>query len=259
MAWDFNNSTQTPIQPHAGKPSIAVLLPHTGMWDAEFVERMWKPLTIQKPNDFCKKHVLLCRVPSLPLARNTLILEALKTDCTFALWIDSDMIPESPEDPNLAIKILHDTLESTGESIATALYTAKQKHGFNWAIWKKGINPEDGREGFVHIQSWSGNWFEVDVAGAGFMLMRRKVLEDMMKLADVSGQPPFHWEIPDSKSEDFNFLTKARDLFGYKTWCFSDVKLSHLGRLAVDADRDEVECPQCNAKFKINRFRVPRV
>jgi len=82
------------------------------------------------------------------------------------------------------------------------------------------------KTGFVHINNWSGNWFEVDVAGAGFLLMRRRVFEEMEF-------PYFHWEKPEAMSEDFYMFCKAREM-GYKVWCYSDVKLSHIGELVVE-------------------------
>lgn len=215
-------------------PKVSILMPHTSAWDAEFVERMWKPLTTQRQNDWCIKNTLLCRVPTLPMARNTLVQELLKGDSEYALWVDSDMTPESPENPNEAASTLLNLIRDTGEHIVTGLYRAKQAHGFNYAIWKR-VENEDGKEGFVHINEWTGNWFEVDVCGLGFCMMSRKVLRDMWQASQEWGGMPFHWETPDTRSEDFAFLMRAKSL-GYKVWCFSDVKLTHLGRLAITSD-----------------------
>jgi len=173
-------------------------------------------------------------------------MEGMKSEADFFLWADSDHVLETPPNPNNALKMLYDSLISTGESVATGLYRAKQPHGFNYAIWKETVN-QDGKIGFLHIDSWPENinWFEVDVCGLGFTLMRRRVLQDMIDAGyGTEGKPFFHWEHPNTMSEDFDFLCKIRKEFGYKIWCFSDVRLSHFGMMAIQTD---------------GTFRVPRI
>ena len=228
---------------------LAILLPHTGEWSAEFVEKTWIPLK-SRPLDWCEKQFYLCRVPSLPLARNILVAEALKNDCQFLFWVDSDMIIESCQDINDALKTLYNCLVETGESIVSGLYRAKQVHGFNYAMWKK-APPELNKRGYVHVSEWSGNWINVDTVGIGACLMRSKVFEQLK-------QPYFHWEEPDCESEDFNLLSKCREL-GIKIWVFTDVKFSHIGNMVLECRPDEVECPKCKTKIPITKFRVPAV
>jgi len=195
--WNYGvEKTETQSTSTGEKPVICILKPHRGSWSAEYVEATWAPLKHLQV-DWCHKISFLCRAPSLPLARNTLVAEGLKSNADYFLWLDADHIPESPPDINQALKLLYDTLQQTGESIVTALYRAKQEHGFNYAIWKEGTK-EDGTPSFIHINSWpSGvNWFEVDVCGLGFTLMRRKVLEDMVNAGyGKAGKPFFHWSI----------------------------------------------------------------
>jgi len=233
MAWALEHSSdlveKTTIPALNGsRETIAILLPHRGKMDMEVIEKTWGPLKY-RPVDWCNKLYFLCRVPSLPLARNILVKEALKSQANYFLWLDADHSPEQPSDPNEALKALYQCLKTTGESIVTGLYRAKQQHGFNYAIWKQVTKP-DGSIGFVHINSWSAgvNWFEIDVCGLGFCLMRREVFEKME-------MPYFHWEVPDTMSEDFDMLCKARKL-GFRVWCFTDVKLSHLGTVAIRTD-----------------------
>jgi len=249
MAWTLptpDTSTQTK------KPIIHVLLPHRGEWKAEWVESTWKPLSmIQLP--WCDKVFSLCRIPSLPNARNTLADQFLKGDADYALWVDDDHIVQKPTvkvgqnpdgspveigDINLALYSLYRALVDSGESIVSALYRAKQAHGFNYAIWNEGVR-EDGKKGFVHIANWeppNANFFSVSVAGMGMMLMHRRVLEAMRKAGYGTDEKPFfHWEHPESMSEDFDFLMKAKSL-GFKTWCLTDVKLAHMGEVVVEIE-----------------------
>jgi len=231
---------------------VQILLPHRDDWCGEFVEYMWKPITIaQLP--WCDKTVSLCRVPSLPNARNTLAAEFLRSDAEYGLWLDSDHVVETPAsevgknpdgtpimmgDANLALYHLYRALQDSGESIVTGLYRAKQQHGFNYAIWKRAEKPEGGL-GYVHIQNWEppeANFFSVDVAGMGMMLMHRRVLEAMRDAGyGTNSKPFFHWEMPGEQSEDFDFLSKAAEL-GYKTWCLASVKLTHFGFVGIQID-----------------------
>lgn len=249
MAWNISSSdVPAPPKPTItnGKTGIHILFPHRGEWLAEFVEATWKPLTVmQLP--WCEKHIALCRVPGVANARNVLVEKFLESTDEWCLWIDEDMIVETPVgkmgdieigDPNLALQIMHKSLVDSGESIVTGLYRAKQKHGFHYAIWKV-IETPDGGEGFQHIQKWQppeANWFSVDVAGMGFMLMHRRVFETMRDAGYGTDEKPyFHWEHPGARSEDFDMLMKARAL-GFKTWCLTDVKLSHMGQLVLTID-----------------------
>jgi len=249
MAWitpPVNN-----VSPPSKKPVIQILLPHRGNWQAEWVEATWKPMSYPLP--WCDKTFSLCRIPSLPNARNTLAQQLLDGNADYALWMDDDHIIESPTvkigenedgtpiligDPNLALHSLYKALEETGENIITGLYRAKQQHGFNYAIWHYATQP-DGKPGFIHIQQWEppeANFFSVDVAGFGMMLMHRRVLEKMRDAGYGTKEKPFFsWEHPNSMSEDFDFLMKAKEL-GFKTWCLTDVKLSHMGLLVISTD-----------------------
>lgn len=250
MAWDnygpdIVKQLNIPTSASGEVPTIAILVPHRGLWSAEYVETMWGPLKFYA-TDWCNKIYFLCHVPSLPVARNTLVQEFLKSDADFCLWLDDDGLPESPTEPNLAMKLLYECLVETGESIATGLYRAKQEHGFHYAIWVE-IVKEDGKIAYANIDNWNPeiNWFSVDVAGLGFCMMRRRVYEDMVKAGyGVEGKPFFRWEHPDTPSEDFNMLRKADKEFGYKTWCYTGVKIAHMGRVIVETTGE---------------FRVPKV
>ena len=207
MAWEREPSIASE------KPRIALLLPHTSTLPAEFVDSIWGPLR-HVPVAWCDKIPRMCRVPSLPVARNMLAQQALDAGATHLLWVDSDGVMESPTDPNEALKLLY----QCDAPIAACLYRSKQKTGFNYAAWNR------VKDGYTPIASWTGNWFPVDVTGMHFVLIKREVFEAVPK-------PWFHWE-EESPSEDFYFFEKAAKA-GYGVRIFSEVKLSHLGELKV--------------------------
>ncbi len=145
----------------AVKPRIMIAMPQEGSASFEFFERTWFALKVE-PMPWCDRHFMMCRVPSLPLARNILIREFLKSPCTHIFWLDSDVILETPSTWNEALLSMYRVLEETGESIVSGLYRAKQAHGFNYAAWKW-APPDSIQSGFIHVNGWSGNWFEVEV------------------------------------------------------------------------------------------------
>ncbi len=208
MAWEHEATK---------KPKIALLLPHLGSLPAEFIENCWGPLR-WVPLDWCDKIPLMCRVPSLPLARNILAQQALDAGATHLLWVDSDAVCESPHDPNEALRLLY----QCNYPISACLYRSKQKIGFNYAAWKKVPG------GYTPISQFSGNWFPVDVTGMHFVLIKREVFEKVQK-------PWFHWEEDDGPSEDFFFYERTKEA-GYEVRIFSEVRLSHLGDLKLLSD-----------------------
>jgi hypothetical protein len=49
----------------------------------------------------------------------------------------------------------------------------------------------------------------------------------------ISIEEPVHWETPETESEDFNMLSKARKL-GFKAWVLADIKLSHEAKVVIN-------------------------
>lgn len=218
-------------KPDSGLPKIAIAIPFNGNWIPEWVERQYLPLMYQ-PTNWCQKIAFLTRVPSISVARNTLVEQALAINADYLFFLDSDIVMESPSDPNVALSQLYQIMnKSTNKDdkdyksgrIISGWYRAKQKTGFSTAAW---IKYQD--KGFTPIGSWKGNYLSVDVAGAGFMLIDMKVFKDV--------PPPwFVWNDPQGISEDFYFCLLAKQ-YGFDTRVFSDIKLSHLGMLKVKTD-----------------------
>jgi hypothetical protein len=170
------------------------------------------------------------------VARDQIVEMALMDkDVTHILWVDSDSIcmKETLDaagkgtgefeciDPNVSLQMLY----QANQPIVSGLYRAKQKEGFNYAAWMDAHIP--GKTGFAPIQNYTGNFFQVDVIGMGFCLVKREVYEKVQK-------PWYPWPEP-SPSEDFNFCINARKA-GYKINVFGDVKIGHIGQLIVNPD-----------------------
>lgn len=218
-AWD-NTSNKSTI------PKIAIAIPYNGKWEPEWVDKTYCPLKYV-PTNWCTKIIFLSKVQSLPVARDILVNQALKIDCDYVLFVDTDVIFEYPTDPNSALNTLYQCINKDPNSkdgkIVSGLYRAKQQVGFNNAMWTKA-----SVSGFVAVQQWTGNWIEVDVAGMGCCLIDTRIFRELCR-------PWFKWELQDDISEDFAFFQLAKKN-GYNTHIFTDVKLSHLGSLKVKSD-----------------------
>jgi hypothetical protein len=218
-------------KPDSGLPKIAISIPFNGNWIPEWVERMYLPL-MYHPVPWCQKVAFLTRVPSISVARNTLVEQALGIGADYILFVDTDIVMESPTDPNVALSNLYQTINKSkikedknykNARIVSGLYRAKQKTGFSYAMW---LNYQE--KGFTPMVNWQGNWLEVAVIGLGFTLIDAKIFNDIPK-------PWFVWNDPNSISEDFYFCKLAKE-HGYESRVFTDVKLSHIGTLKVKTD-----------------------
>lgn len=211
-------------------PIIAICIPYRN-WEPEFIEKVYVPLR-SMPVDFAIKKFCLSKVPSIPTARNAAIKQALDANADYVFFLDTDHSFEDPTnkdgfaDPNAALRVLYGAMSkdpnSKQDKIVSGLYRAKQEIGLNYAMWmsvEKGYSP---------IQEWTGNWISVDVVGLGCCLIDINVFKNVPR-------PWFHWDEIDEISEDFYFLKKAKE-YGYGTKVFTDVKLSHMGKLKVRCD-----------------------
>lgn len=210
------------------KPRITIAIPYNGRWDPEWAVRAYLPLCYI-PVDWCIKAHFLCKVPSIPTARDTLVDNALQTGCQYIFFLDTDVIFESPADPNIALNMLYQVINKDPKTkegkIVSGLYRAKQKTGFSYAAW---VDAPTGLNGFIAIDKWTGNYVKVDVVGMGCCLIDIQVFKNLRK-------PYFKWELNGEMSEDFHFCKSAAEL-GYDTHVFTDVKLSHLGNIKVKTD-----------------------
>lgn len=216
MAWDMSEKPSIP----EGIPHVCICCPHQSSVSLEWVQSTWGPLQWIPQRDFVKSFRISRGILNLDTHRNFLAKIALEDKTvTHLLWLDSDILAESPPDPNQALRMLL----ACNIPIVSGLYRAKKSKGdYPYAMWIR--NPHG--EGYVAIQSWTGNFIKVDVVGFGFILIRREVFEKIP-------EPWFVWN--KQTSEDFEFCEKLVN-FGYEVKVFTDVKLSHIGTTKVKID-----------------------
>lgn len=217
------------------KPKIAIAVPYNGAFNPEWVENTYGPIRYMGL-DWCDKLPILSKAPSLPVARDMLIKQSIELGCNYTFFLDTDLIFETPKDPNIALRILYQCLSDNPDTrIVSGLYRAKKKEGFTWAMWTKppegAINPKDPNspiKGYAPIEQWTGNWIECRVAGLGCCLIDNSIFK---KIPD----PLFRWDGRDDISEDFYFMERARE-HGFITKVFTDVRLSHITNVKVMSD-----------------------
>lgn len=235
MAWE---NTPTTISSGNIQKKVAICMPHTGWLHTEFVERTYIPLRLF-PVPFCSKFPISSKAYGVTVARNSLIDEAIKNNCDYILWVDTDMIVESvgkndkgepfpTTDPNLALKTLFDIMEKEPDvNMLSGLYRAKKKEGFHYAAWLK--VQEKPQVGYLPIGEFSGNFIEVDAVGMGFCIERLAPLKDAKK-------PLFLWDHQDEPSEDFSHCALLSKITGKRIHVFTDIRLSHIADAVLKSD-----------------------
>lgn len=221
MAWNRQQPI-TSIVSQPKLPRIVIGIPYTVDVTMFWALKTMGPLLFI-PTNWCEKIPQMVRGVPLNVARDQIVELALSDPAvTHILWVDTDSICESPEDPNIAMNMLY----QCNVPIVSGLYRAKQKQGFNYAAWVDAKLPNN-QVGFIPIESYTGNFFQVDTIGMGFCLIKREVYEKL--------SPPWYPWPKASPSEDFNFCLSAKKQ-GYSINVFADCKISHCGDLQVRTD-----------------------
>ena len=175
----------------------------------------------------------------ITLARNSLVHEFLKTDCTELLFIDSDVIATSGD-------ILRLMAQSGGRDITAGTYPRRShdKKFFTDLYWTEDDNLE-----------FDGSLMRVKRIGTGFMLIQRHVIEKMAQAHpewSYKNKPTgermaalFDFEIRDDQyvGEDYLFCDRATEM-GFKVHVDVDISLPHIGSESFTRNfREEVVIP----------------
>lgn len=154
-------------------------------------------------------------------AREQLCDKAIAGGYDYVLWLDSDMLFE----PSLMEDLL-----ACDKDIVSGLYFTR-KFPIKPTIFKSikyGMNGI-GNEAEQYMNYPKHETFEIDACGFGAVLMKTKVLEDVVNKYHTAFTPVMGY------GEDIAFCIRAKDL-GYKVWCNSDIKLGHLTRMISNED-----------------------
>lgn len=180
-------------------------------------------------------HVAGCSI--ITMARNMLVDQFLKSDCTDLLFIDADVLADTDD-------ILRLLAQSAGKDITAGAYPRRRKDRM---FFMDIYHNEQGDLEF------DGSLLRIKRVGTGFMLIARHVVEDLAQRAqkylgqDGVGQVAnvFEFRVLDGLfvGEDYAFCDTATSL-GYKVWLDVDISLPHVGTEEFTNDfKNEVVIP----------------
>jgi len=165
-------------------------------------------------------------------ARNDICQAALHNKFEWVFFLDSDVIP--PRDTIIR-------LISRQQPIISGVYCRR--------------SPPHGIPVYIKNRQW-GNGFapnkliEVDVVGAGCLLIHRSVLEKMPPIDAARGKRWFDWRVDcpnlpegEAMSEDFSFCLQARK-HGWKVILDTSVMCRHAGN--AQAELGSMKPLECN-------------
>lgn len=167
------------------------------------------------------------------MARNVCCMKTLELGCSHLFFLDSDVIP--PADAIMRL-IAHD------KPLVSGVYARRSPpHGV--PVMMRG-----GRWVLPHELPRSG-LFEVDVVGAGCMLIRRDLLEAFKPQRADAGRHWFDWRVDHARSdkyppdyymsEDFTFNLHVKKTLGIPTLVDCGVVCRHVGMASATPGRYE--------------------
>lgn len=150
-------------------------------------------------------------------ARNTACEDVLRHSFTWLFFLDDDVVP--PPD-------IYARLAAHGKDIVSGLYYRRAEPIVPVAM------TYDAQDQAQWVTAWSppNSLLDVDLVGAGALLVHRRVLERM-------SPPWFQWQLgrddldPNQPklSEDFAFCRRAKREFGFGVFLDTSIKCEHIG------------------------------
>jgi hypothetical protein len=174
----------------------------------------------------------------ITMARNALVHEFLKTDCTELLFIDADVIV-TPDD------IMRLVAQSGGKDITAGAYPRRAKDAKFFAD----VYFDDNGD-----LEFEGSLMRLKRAPTGFMLIQRHVIEQLIeahpewmyeKCPGEQMAAVFDFAIKDGKyvGEDYLFCDRATEM-GFTVYIDVDISLPHVGQEVFERNfREEVVMP----------------
>ena len=218
-----------PPQVGGGNGGIAICIPVGGSetyheWAANLKKVREQ---VKRPCD-----IVECKGMPIDVARNQLVEAALKKGSEWIFFLDSDVVPKEDN----CIERMIATMQHHGMKILSGLYIGKKHEGWFPCAWKK-----VGNNKFSPLKpDLKPGIYEVDVVGAGLLMIHRSVFEAMKppwflwtkNTYDKDGKPRADDMVA---SEDFVFCLQAAKL-GFKTFLDMTIKADHMGVFKITPD-----------------------
>jgi len=200
------------------------------------------PVALQHGVSVKLGHVSGCSI--ITMARNSLVDQFLKSDCTELLFIDADVIPTVDD-------IMRILAQSTDRHLTAGMYPRRAKDRKFFLDFYL-----DDNDDLV----FDGAMMRVNRVGTGFMWVARHVVEKIASCSatylgpDGAGQIAnvFEFSMMDGKfvGEDYNFCDKV-GMLGYEAWVDVEICLPHIGTEEFTNDfKNEVVVPLIDSLHK---------
>jgi len=152
------------------------------------------------------------------VARDKLACEAINSDYTHVLWLDSDMVFQ----PDIYTDLL-----DTGKDFVTGIYHARRP-GHQSCIFKRC----DDLDHLERFQEYPRETFEIGGCGFGCVLIKTEILKAVQYNFKTCFLPKAQF------GEDIAFCNRARAM-GFKIWCEPTVQCGHIGHITVYPEDQE--------------------
>lgn len=154
-------------------------------------------------------------------ARNDLATLAIKEECDYVFWLDSDMVFQ----PDILIRMF-DSLKSLDCDFLTGLYFRRVPPYSPVLFDRLDIDGTDCK--WSEFKKIPDKPFEVGGCGFGCVLIKTDVFFDVQAKHGNMFAPA------GNNGEDVAFCWRARDC-GYKIYCDPSITLGHVGYSVVDS------------------------
>ena len=153
-------------------------------------------------------------------ARNQACQMLLGSPCQWLFFLDSDVVPP----PDAVLRLMSHNLP-----LVTGIY-CRRSPPISVPVMMRPVGQ------WLNVVPHTG-LHEVDVCGAGCLLIHRSVIERLPPQRPGSGKTWFDWRVDchgllppgECLSEDFTFNIWCRKTLGIKTMCDSSIQCSHIG------------------------------
>ena len=152
------------------------------------------------------------------VARDKLACEAINSDYTHVLWLDSDMVFQ-PD--------IYTDLMDTGKDFVTGIYHARRP-GHQSCIFKRC----DDLDHLERFEQYPRETFEIGGCGFGCVLIKTEILKAVQYNYKTCFLPKAQF------GEDIAFCNRARAM-GFKIWCEPTVQCGHIGHITVYPEDQE--------------------
>lgn len=202
----------------------------SGMMPVSMVQSL---LQLQKPYPTA---VLIVERQQIEKARNAIVMETLKQNCDYLLFVDDD----NPIPPDTLVKLIEDDKDIVIAPILSRNPNSQGGHDL-CAFYAKEFNV--GKKPlrlYYHIENFKdeGPLHKIDGGGTGCMLIKRKVLEELtekyqdkiFERGDIRFKKQYIEGIEYDRrtmSEDVEFCERAVDA-GFEVWLDERVRPIHL-------------------------------